>query len=272
MRVAEFFKDRQFKNRTEFFHALKDNETVIVDLKKSGSYKSYEKGQGILNIPFAEKIKVDKSRFEPGYIYPFVNSTNWLDSHDDVHANGCYTKTVKEQQGRIYYIDSHLKGASNIIANKWNIETSIENVEWQILGKNIPGTTEALMLKIAEEHVKPPYLELIKNDHELQNSFAMSYVNVVAAINSTDNAFKENKEAFDYQIQFIANKEIAMKNGYFFIVKELAWRGEASLCPIIGGSNSATSVYIPEPSDDTQKHTEPPVGTQIKSLTNLNFF
>lgn len=236
------FKDRVFDNQKALFHALKDNEETIIGLKKAKAYKSIDKGQGISNISVFDKSHTSKASFESGFIYPAINSTHWLDSHQDVHIKGCYKRTVKSQQGKVYYIDTHLKGLSNIITRKNNIEMFYDDVEWNLLGKNIKGTTEALFFKIAEENVKAEYLQLIKEDLELENSLAMMYKDIVMAMDSKDSAFKENKEVFDMYIDTIGNKEQAQRDGVFFAVKELAIMGEGSLCPVVGGSNSATSV------------------------------
>jgi len=265
--------NKDFANQKELFHALKDNEQTILDFKKSNVYKSIDKGQGVYNLPFFDKSNIDKSVYKSGFIYPAINSTQWLDSHGDVHLKGCYKKTVKEQQGKVYYIDSHLKGLSNIITQRKDIEMFIDDVEWKLLGKNINGSTQALLFKIAEENVKSNYLDLIKNDRDLQNSFAMRYVKIFMAVDSKDPEFKENKELFDETIETIANKELAQKQGYFFGVQELAIVGEGSLCPVIGGSNSATSIIQIEPEKSTQTTIEPLVNnTQKESKKRVLIF
>lgn len=236
------FKDKVFKDKKELYFALKDNEETILGLKKASVYKSIDKGQGIFNIPVLPKTHASKVDFKSGFIYPAINSTHWLDSHQDVHIKGCYKRTVKQQQGRVYYIDTHLKGLLPIITRKKHVEMFYDDVEWKLLGKDIEGSTEALFFKIAEEHVKLDYLQLIKEDKELQNSLAMMYKKIGMAIDSKDPAFKENKDLFEKYIDTIANKDQAIKDGIFFPVEELAIMGEGSLCPVVGGSNSATSV------------------------------
>lgn len=234
--------DKEFSTKKALFHALKDNEGVIIDQKKNKVYKSIDKAQGIKNVPLKLNNNTDKSFYKQGFIYPVINSTGWLDSHDDVHVKGCYTETVLKQQGRVYYIDSHLPGLSNIIARKQDIVTHIKNIPWQMLGKNIPGSTESLVLEISEDKVKSEYLDLIKSDPELENSFAMRYIDLQLCMDTNDPELKEYKEAFDYYIQDIANKDAVMQNGLFFAVKELAIMGEGSLCPVVGGSNDATRI------------------------------
>ena len=245
------FGNRAFGSKKDLFHALKDNEDTIIGLKKTKVHKSIDKGQGIFNIGVQPKADAVKMNIEPGFIYPAINSTHWLDSHQDVHIKGCYTRTVKQQQGRVYYIDTHLKGVQNIISKRKDIEMFYDDIDWRLLGKDLKGTTEALFFKIANENVKAEYLEIIKDDPTLQNSLAMMYKDIVMAVDSNDTEFKENKEHFDMYINTIGNKEQALEDGVFFAVKELAIMGEGSLCPVVGGSNSATSVIRLEP--ETEK-------------------
>ena len=147
----------------------------------------------------------------------------------------------------------------------------VDDVDWRLLGKSIEGSTQALVFKIAEDKVKPEYLSLIKEDRELQNSFAMRYVKIKVAIDSTDKEFAENRDTFYSFIDGIANKEQAQKDGLFFAVEELAIMGEGSICPIIGGSNSATRNIIAEPSNDTHENKEPLTSTRQEKF-NLNYF
>lgn len=266
------FGDRQFESKKALFHSLKDNEETIIGLKKAKAYKSIDKGQGLFNVPIANKSNTIKTDLVQGFIYPAINSTNWLDSHQDVHLKGCYTRTVKEQQGRVYYIDTHLKGLNNIITRKNNIEMFYDDVEWSLLNKDLKGTTEALFFKIAEENVKADYLQLIKEDKELQNSLAMMYKDIVMCVNSNDSEFKENKEYFDAYIEGIGNKDKALHDEVFFAVKELAIMGEGSLCPVVGGSNSATSVVIGTKAEKSPETIEAEKSLQRKKdyLLNLN--
>ena len=238
--------EKSFNSYKELFHALKDNESFLLDQKKNSEYKSINKSQGVKNIPLKFDLMQDKSFYKSNFIYPVINSTGWLDSHDDVHIKGCYDNTVKHQQGKIYYIDSHLKGLTNIISKKKDIVTHIKDIPWTMLGKTLEGETQSLVLEIAEDKVKPEYLDLIKSDPDLENSFAMRYIKIHLAIDTKDSGMKENKEAFDYYVQGIANKDLAETNKMFFAVEELAIMGEGSLCPVIGGSNSATRVITNE--------------------------
>lgn len=271
------FLNKKYSSLKEFHHYLKDNMEHILAEKKSTIYKSIEKGGGIGFIDFSnvtgvvDKSIIEKANaygFKKGFIYPVVNSTNWLDSHFDVHLKGCYKKTVKEQQGKVYLIDTHQKGLANILAKKQDVRMLIKDIDWRLLGKDIDGETESLVFEIAEHKVRPDALGFIKETPDLENSFAMRYINCQFAIKSNDPAFKEENEVFEEYIGHIANPEMAKKYGFFNAVKELAIMGEGSICPVVGGSNSATRVLnIAEPSNHSDKHTEPSEeDTQKESL------
>src|SRR5690606_23387137 len=116
----------------------------------------------------------------------------------------------------------------------------VKEIDWRLLGKDIDGETECLVFEIPENKVRPDALDFIKETPDLENSFAMRYINCQIAIKSNDPAFKEENEVFEEHIGNIANAEMAKKYGFFNLVKELAIMGEGSICPVIGGSNSAT--------------------------------
>lgn len=270
------YLNKKYSSLKEFHYYLKDNMEQILKEKKSTVFKSIEKGAGIGFTDFGNITgSVDKSiiekatryGFKTGFIYPVVNSTNWLDSHFDVHSKGCYKKSVKEQQGKVYLIDTHQKGLNNILTKKQDVRMLIKDIDWRLLGKDIDGEVESLVFEIAEHKVRPDALDFIKETPDLENSFAMRYINCQFAIKSNDPAFKEENEIFEEHIGNIANADMAKKYGFFNLVKELAIMNEGSICPVIGGSNSATRVLnISEPSNHSDKHNEPSNDTQKEEL------
>lgn len=234
--------NKEFSTQRELFHTLKENKDFLIGQKKSVIKKSFNTDS---SIPISNNL-ISKSlnNFDNNFIYPIINSCGWLDSHDDVHLSGCYNKTVPEQQGKVWYVDSHKTSLSDIIANKSAIEMYIENVSWELLGKNYVGSTECLLFKINKNDVRKDVLNLLQKETDLQNSISMRYIKIFMAINSTDPDFKEEKELFNTYINQIVNNGRAYELGYFFGVKELAIVNEGSLCPVTGGSNSATSIIL----------------------------
>lgn len=263
------YLNKKFASLKELHHFLKDNNEQIISEKKSTVFKSIDKGAGVSFVDFDNNIDevTEKARgygFKTENIYPVINSTQWLDSHFDVHIKGCYKKTVKEKQGKVYLIDTHLKGLGNILADKSDVTLLIKDIDWTLLGKNIEGSTECLVFEIPKLKVRPDALQFMSKTPDLENSFAMRYINTSVAIKSNDPAFREENELFDEYIQNIVNPEIANKYGFFYAVKELAIMGEGSICPVIGGSNSATRIIdVSEPSNHSETNkNEPSKDTQ----------
>lgn len=269
------YLNKKFASLKELHHFLKDNNEQIISEKKSTVFKSIDKGAGVSFVDFDNNTEAvtEKARsygFKTENIYPVINSTQWLDSHFDVHLKGCYKKTVKEKQGKVYLIDTHLKGLGNILADKSDITLLVKDIDWNLLGKNIEGSTECLVFEIPKLKVRPDALQFMSKTPDLENSFAMRYINTAVAIKSNDPAFREENELFDEYIQNIVNPEMANKYGFFYAVKELAIMGEGSICPVIGGSNSATRIIdISEPSNHSESNkNEPSKDTQTsKKIT-----
>ena len=79
----------------------------------------------------------------------------------------------------------------------------------------------------------------------------MIYKDIVLAVNSEDKDLRTEKKAYDNIIDKVANKEEVEKDGYFWIVKQLAIRNEGSMVTL--GSNDATPIIYTQPSNDTDK-------------------
>jgi len=239
-----YFPNLTFNNEKEFFHKLKDYELEIIDFKKSQIYKGKDKGIAVPFVFNAKESGVKNLSFaKDNFIYPLISSTKFMDSHDDVHFDGCFNKTAKEQQGRVFFVDTHGRKMSDIISAKSKIKMLVQNVDWEYLGKNYDGQSEVLAFEIAKADVRPDALKLMEEERDLECSISMQYVKMFLGVNSKDPAFKENLEYFENRIKDIANSDKALNQNYFFGVEELKIVNEGSLCPITGGSNSATRVY-----------------------------
>lgn len=269
------FPDREFKTKKELFKCLKANEREIISLKKSNIHKSFEKGQlSYLNLDSNKIIGAEKNigfEAKKDYIYPVISTTNYYDTHKDVHFRGSMTKTTSEQQGKVYYALDHKLEYDNILAWQKDVKMFVSEIPWGLVNKNYEGTTEALIFEIHKDKIRrKSIIEDIENKNsEFQNSIRMIYYKVTMGINDSDPEFKENKDYYEKKIDLIANKEDVEKDGYFFGIEELGIVKEGSLV-VAGGSNDATSIYYTEnkteavndtsennePSDDTQKLVE----------------
>jgi hypothetical protein len=267
------FPDIFFKSKDELFFTLKSNEQKLISLKQAHVYKSFEKGQfSYLNYEkdFNSEMK-SLINAKDGFIYPIISTTNYMDSHGDVHFNSSMTKTAKEQQGKVVYALDHELKFDSILAWQKNVKMFTKPIEWGLVGKNYTGLTEALIFEIKKDTItrKDVLHSIEEKVSDFQNSIRMMYKKVFLAIDSNEKQYADNKKYFDTKIQSIANKDVALEQGYFWGVEELSIIKEGSLV-VAGGSNDATSIYEKEePSEDTQKDNEPSNDTQKTEVINL---
>ena len=267
--------NKEFESKADLFKALVENESFIIDAKKSQVYKSFEKGlQVVSDQKTIEKAFNDSEKgikFDSDYYYFVVNSANYLDSHNDMHVDGNWNKSVKDQNGKVYLVWHHdFSKTENIIAFPEDIEMMTSKVEWSLLGKSYDGETYSLIYKVKKDKiVNENVSKWLKEGRKLQLSVRMQYIKLETAFNSDDEDYSKQTENYNKYYPLIANKDEFKEIEYFFIVKEAKNVMESSLLPF--GSNSATAEIsqvenktsadtitpeTQEPSIDTQKQEE----------------
>lgn len=266
---AREFPGRSYETKEDLFQDLKKNEARLIDIKKSEIHKSCDKGQiSFLNAEKAfENAEIKNFRAKQGYIYPIISTTNYRDSHKDVHFNGCFNKTVKEQQGKVVYALDHELKYDSILAWQKDIRMFKASIDWALVGKDYEGETEALVFEINKSaFARKDVLQAIEDKvSDFENSIRMVYHKLKLGINSENKEYAENKAYFDSKIDLIANKDAVLDDGYFWGVEELAIYKEGSLV-VSGGSNDATSIYEKLEADPvTSTKQEPEKSTQAQS-------
>lgn len=239
--------DKSYASQDAMFADLVKNEQSIIRLKREGDYKSVEKGHPM--VTFLDETKAElvseKAGFkvEEGYIYPVISTTKYMDSHLDVHFDGCFKRTVKEQQGKVYYITDHKLELANVIAYPKDVQMFIADIPWQWVGKEFEGTTQALVFKIRKDAIQRDDVRKAIDEHlaNFENSIRMRYVTVKMAIKSKDKDYAVQNAYWNERIGEVANRKVAEAEGYFFGVEELGIWKEGSLV-VAGGSNDATSI------------------------------
>ena len=252
------FPNKTFATKEEMFDALVKNQDKIIDIKKAQIYKSIEKG--VLSALTASDEDTVKGIFgaKEDCVYPIVSTTRFRDSHKDVHFDGCFKHTVKDQQGSVHYALDHKVEWDNIVAWKEDVRMFIAKVDWAIVGKSYDGKTEALVFEIPKDKFKrKDVLEAILNKRsDFENSIRMIYVTLKLGVNSDKKEHLEQKKYYDLRKSEIVNVEEVEEDGYFWGVEELRIHKEASLV-VSGGSNSATSIF-------TKENTEEPLASTPK--------
>lgn len=132
----------------------------------------------------------------------------------------------------------------------------IAKVDWATVGKEYEGKTEALVFEIAKDKFKrKDVLEAILNkSSDFENSIRMIYITLKLGVNSDNPEHKSQKEYYEKRKSEIANLEDVEKDGYFWGVEELRIYKEASLV-VAGGSNSATSIFTKEDTEEPLEST-----------------
>jgi len=194
-----------------------------------------------------------------------INTTNILDSHGDVHIDGIWNKTVKEQKN-VYLLEEHVMSFRTIISDK--VVASVQNVSWKELGVKAEGMTQALVFDAELKRDRNAYMfGEYEKGHVKNHSVGMRYSKLELAVNSID--YPKEKVIWDKHIDSIVNRKDAENLGHFWAVYE-AKMIEGSAVPI--GSNVATptlsteikniepsaDTHVKEPLQDTQTNTTVP--------------
>lgn len=277
IKVKEF-PNKVFNSKTELFKALKENKDLIIESKKSEIYKSHEKGLSIVTnqnaiTKFSEATK--SFEMDSNYYYFVVNSSNILDSHSDMHINGNWEKTVKEQQGKTYLIFDHELKRSEIIAMKKDVSMFTAEIPFKAIGKDYDGNTYALIYKVKKDAIiNNEAKNWLEKGHEFEASVRMQYMDIDLALDSDNSDDFKEKANFDTYFPFIANKSDYEEIPYFWIVKQAKNVMESSL--VMFGSNSATGLIQEndEPKKSTRENNEPTEVThsETKQFINVNFY
>jgi hypothetical protein len=270
--------NREFSTRDEQIKALKDNLDRVIQLKKSAEKRS----DGLPLRMFTNKSETEKSPdfVKDGFIYPIINTCGYLDSHDDVHIPGLWKKSVKEQQGKIFYVCDHAMEIDKVIAYPEDVEILVETVPWKSIGFEIDGETEALIFKTnVFDYSNDSARKAIEQKKPVQNSVRMHYVKIEFCVNSENEYYKMEKVNWEKHYPMIVNKEDADKNGYFFAIIEAKIHKEGSM--VLIGSNKLTNIQyadkshtstkeISEPSEDTMKLSDEFVKIFFNDFSKIN--
>ena len=250
--------NKSFENKDDLFKALFENEKLIIDAKKSEIYKSIDKGSQVFStqteIKKALETETNKGiKFDDDYYYFVVNSAKILDSHNDMHVDGNWNKSVKDQQGKTYLVFDHSLKRGDIIAMAKDIEMFTAKIPFSLLGKSYEGETYSLIYKVAKDKIiNKEAKEWLEKGYDLQASVRMQYVKIESAFNSNSPDYSKQKEIYDTYYPQIANKDNFKEIDYFWVIKEAKNVMESSL--VLFGSNDATGRIDnkDEQSDDTQ--------------------
>jgi len=249
------FPNKEFENKEDLFKALIENKKELISIKKS-----ITKNADAVSYGYIETIKSGANKAIASSDLPqelsvkvVINTTNFLDSHGDVHIDGIWNKSVKDNKSFLH-LQEHDRSFDKIITD--NAKASIQSMTWKELGFSYSGSTQALIFESTIDKLRNGFmLKQYANGWVKNHSVGMRYVQIELAINSEADYDKEYKDMWDEYYPIIANKEVADERGYFWVVKEAKIiEGSA----VVMGSNSATPTLEnkTEAVDDTLENNE----------------
>lgn len=282
--------ENEFETKELMFTALKAAKQSIISKKKAAikhadSYsitviegvndKVINQLKEIAHKSFANK-SVDYTALKnlPNIIVKATtNTTNFFDSHRDVHIDGIWNKTIQDNGNKAFsHIQEHEYEFEKVI-NDAPI-TSVEKTTFKKLGFNYGGNTEALKI----ESVVDPNRNLFMynqyaNGWVKNHSVGMQYVKMEFCANTEMSDMAEEKAAWDKYYSRIANKEDVDAVGYFWAVTEAKLKEHSA---VVFGSNSITPTNSVE--IEAEKSTGNPAATSLqetqtkKLLINPNLY
>lgn len=242
---------KSFTDKKDLFKALKAAKHELIAAKKAViKFTDPVISSGMIE-PIVKGINIPKEIGFGDFVYPVINTINFLDSHKDVHLWGIWDKSAKEQNGKIYYIVDHDLALGKVISYPKDVEIMVKEMTWAELGYKHKGKTQALVYKakLTERSNKDAF-DAIKAGDEIQNSVRMQYVRVELAMNSKDADFAEEFKVWNAFASKVVNQE-ALNEDYFWAVHEAKIYMEGSA--VLFGSNEATPVLYTEPKQADKK-------------------
>jgi hypothetical protein len=276
----------KFDSKKDMFKYMSENKGLLIAQKKSQLKKadgfSFSGFNNVLfdkDIAYKGTMPIDNPS-EVLNVLAIINTTNWMDSHEDVHMPGLWDKTLQENKN-ILHVQEHKSNEHQfIISSGVDLNAYTKDFTWKELGYNQEGKTQALIFdsNVRKERNEFMWKQYAKGWVE-NHSVGMQYVKLFWCCSDSDLA--EDYENWEKYFEHVANKDKVLENGYFWAVTE-AKLIEGSAVPI--GSNSMTpSIAVNNTSLKTQSHeiepseghskdnAEPDYSTLIETINNIKF-
>lgn len=248
----------QFKERLKLHEWLVANKHLLIDQKKS-EMKKADACSGLLILSQGETIKsgaVVTGDAESIEVVSIINTTKLFDSHGDVHFDGLWTKSIKENKNN-YLVKEHEFTFDGTITDQ--VKVSTQEYTWKELGFDYEGKTQALVYTstITKDDPTGMFARYAKGQVK-QHSVGMRYVKLAMAVDNK--RYPEEQKVWKDYFDLIANKAEVEKAGYFWAVTE-AKNIEGSA--VMRGSNFATPTISVTGKEEPEQSTP-------KSLYALN--
>jgi hypothetical protein len=254
------YGEKEFDTRDEMFAFIRENKRALKAAKKA----QVKRADAVTMAPMEQQPDVIKSdaasdgRFQLSVV---INTTKVMDSHSDVHIDGLWKKSLKEQK-YTPLLKSHSWDFEDVITDE--VKATAETMTWRSLGVKYDGETQALVFNATVDPTRNPFMaDQYRKGYVRNHSVGMQYVTLYLCMNSDNKYDAEEKANWDKYIKQVVNADDAIQQGYFWAVTE-AKIVEGSA--VLFGSNPITpTLSVGEPPESTAKSedNEPPKGTHL---------
>lgn len=243
------FPDKVFTDKMDQARFIKSNLEAIKAIKRE-QYKTdaeYIFKAGLLTGGFKPMIEDITSDIIE--VKAIINTTNVIDSHMDLHLQGIWNKTVKDNPYS-YHLKQHERMFESVISSK--AKNVNERMKFSDIGVNSDMEMDANINQFLINKADHPLMFKKYADGEVtQHSVGMMYVNYDIAWYDEDS---EKEMNFFNEMKALAiNPEVAEEAGYLWVHRE-AKKREGSA--VVFGSNPFTpTLYVKnyEPQSSTYK-------------------
>lgn len=231
---------KTFETEKEFLDFIVDNEKLIIETKKATIKLADGFGSStvLINRTLGMEAKANKSDEVKTEILVKVaiNTTNVIDSHDDMHVKGLWKRSLKERGNKILHLQEHKRTFDSVISRGESLKAYTKDFTWKQLGYDMEGSTEALMFdSLVKEEINKFMFDQYTKGFVTEHSVGMQYVKMSTCIDNED--YPVQKENWDKFAPMVANKEELKGRRVFWAVTEAkAIEGSA----VLMGSNSFT--------------------------------
>jgi hypothetical protein len=276
-------------SQKELLKFLVENKSLLIAEKKA----AIKEADGIPHVAeFSAKYFIDKegklakaannqqqTTGGPETVLCVINTTNWMDSHSDVHIPGIWNKSLKDNKAFIH-LQEHNMGFAYVISDESKGYT--EKLTWKELGLDLPGVTEALIFATPLKGRNPYMEDQYRKGFVKNHSVGMRYVVIKLCINEAeDDYYKEEYANWVQYAPMVANITDAEAQGFFWAVLEAkiiegsaVVKGSNIITPTMGFKSvqpdSSTEQKQPD-SSTVVKDDESDEGVNWNKIANLNF-
>ena len=171
------------------------------------------------------------------------NTYGFMDSHDDVHFKGIFSKSIKENGTKVLHLHDHVHELAAKVGTP--LEVYEKEVSWADVGLKTGGTTTALLMDTRiEKERNPNIFKDYLNGSINQHSVGMQYVKIDLAVNDPEE--EEEYATWNKYKDEVINIEKAEEQGFFWAVTEAKL---IEISCVIAGSNELTPTLEPKTYD-----------------------